>query len=396
MAPGSGVATGPLSGTTVIELAGIGPGPFCGMLLADMGADVICVERPVGDAAAGRPDVVNFRGRRSIGIDLKHRQGVEIVLQMCRDADVLIEGFRPGVAERLGVGPEQCRQANAGLVYGRITGWGQDGPLSTLAGHDINYIALSGALHGIGRKNSPPVAPLNLIGDGGGGMLLALGVVSALVERGRSGRGQVVDASMVEGSALLTSVFFGLQAQGLCGVYPGENYLGGAAPFYEVYETRTEAGQEKQFISVGALEQKFYRRLVTLVGLAQEESYPQGSTEEWTARKERMRLLFLSKTRDEWCRIFDGEDVCFAPVLSLREAPEHPHNKARGSYVDIGGIVQPAPAPRFSRSRPCIPSAAREPGQDTDEILRACGLSPERIDRLRQSGAVFGPSQASG
>lgn len=396
MAPASAGKAGPLSGTTVIELAGIGPGPFCGMLLADMGADVICVERPVRDAAAGRPDVVNFRGRRSIGIDLKHRQGVEIVLQMCREADVLIEGYRPGVAERLGVGPEPCRRANAGLVYGRITGWGQDGPLAALAGHDINYIALSGALHGIGREGAPPVAPLNLVGDGGGGLLLAFGIASALVERGRSGQGQVVDASMVEGSALLASVFFGLHAQGLCGVYPGENYLGGAAPFYDVYETRTEAGQEKQFISVGALEPKFYRRLVTLAGLAEDECHPQGSTEQWPARKARMRALFLSRTRDEWCRIFDGADACFAPVLSLREAPDHPHNKARGSFVDIGGIVQPAPAPQFGRSRPGLPAAAPEPGQHTDEILRACGFSPERIDRLRRDGAVFGPSRASG
>lgn len=389
MAPARSGATGPLSGTTVIELAGIGPGPVCGMLLADMGAEVICVERPPGGTAAGRPDVVNFRGRRSIGIDLKHRQGVEIVLQLCRDADVLIEGYRPGVAERLGVGPEPCRQANAGLVYGRITGWGQDGPLAARAGHDINYIALSGALHGIGRENHPPVAPLNLVGDGGGGFLLAFGIVSALVERGRSGQGQVVDASMVEGSALLASVFFGLHARGLCGVYPGENYLGGAAPFYDVYETRTEAGQEKQYISIGALEPKFYRRFVTLAGLTDEDCYPQDSTEKWPARKARMRTLFLSRTRDEWCRIFDGEDVCFAPVLSLREAPDHPHNKARGSYVDIGGIVQPAPAPRFSRSRPGPPAAAPEPGQDTDDILRARGFSPDRIGRLRRDGVVF-------
>lgn len=360
------------------------------MLLADLGAEVVCVERPVENSSAIRPDAVNFRGRRSIGIDLKRREGAEVVLQMCRTADVLIEGNRPGVAERLGVGPEQCRAGNSRLIYGRITGWGQDGPLASTAGHDINYIALSGALHGIGRKNDLPVPPLNLVGDGSGGLLLALGVVSALVERSNSGQGQVVDASMVDGSALLASVFFGLQAQGFCGLYPGDNYLGGAAPFYDVYQTRTEAGQEAQYISIGALEPKFYERLINLTGLQKRDFYPQETVEEWPARKARLRELFLSKTRDEWCRLFDNEDVCFAPVLSMREAPCHAHNRARESYIEVGGIVQPAPAPRFSRSQSAIPVAARVPGQDTDEILGERGFSRKRIDQLKESGVIFG------
>ncbi len=390
MTVGKRMASGPLAGMTVVELAGIGPGPFCGMLLADMGAEVICVERPVENSSTSRPDAVNFRGRRSIGIDLKRREGVEIVLQMCRAADVLIEGYRPGVAERLGVGPEQCRNGNPGLIYGRITGWGQDGPLASIAGHDINYIALSGALHGIGRENDLPVPPLNLVGDGGGGLLLAFGIVSALVERSKSGQGQIVDASMVEGSALLASVFFGLHAQGFCGLAPGDNYLGGAAPFYEVYETRTEADQEAQYISIGALEPKFYERLISLTGLQKQDFFPQEKVDEWPARKARLRDLFLSKTRDEWCRLFDDNDVCFAPVLSIREAPYHAHNRARESYIEVGGIVQPAPAPRFSRSQAAMPTAARTPGQDTDEILSERGFSRERIDQLKEKAVIFG------
>jgi alpha-methylacyl-CoA racemase len=382
-------STGPLSGTKVIELAGIGPGPFCAMLLADMGAEVISVERPTKNPDAPRDDIVLRRGRRSIVVDLKQADGVEIVLRLCRDADVLIEGFRPGVVERLGLGPDDCQKVNPALVYGRMTGWGQDGPLATTAGHDINYISLSGALHGIGRNGEAPVPPLNLVGDyGGGGMLLAFGIVSALVERGNSGKGQVIDASMLEGSAVLASVFYGMAAQGMCGLHPGENVLGSAAPFYDVYETRTEPGQERQYVSVGPLEPQFYELLVDLGGAQKEDFYPQMDTTAWPARKERLKALFLTRTRDEWCEVFEGTDACFAPVLSINEAPDHPQNRARGSFVDIAGIVQPAPAPRFSRTPSSIPSAPARPGQDTDTLLAEVGIDDAEIERLKDRKVV--------
>lgn len=383
--------SGPLAGIKVIELAGIGPGPFCAMLLADMGAEVISVERPARNPDAARDDVVCLRGRRSIVVDVKQSEGVEIVLGLCRDADVLIEGFRPGVVERLGLGPEECHKVNPGLVYGRMTGWGQDGPLAKTAGHDINYISLSGALHGIGRNGDVPVPPLNLVGDyGGGGMLLAFGVASALVERGGSGKGQVIDASMVEGSALLMSVFFGMHANDMCGLQPGENILGSAAPFYDVYETRTESGQERQYISIGPLEPQFYELLVKLAGLSEGDFYPQMSETDWPARKVQLREIFLSKTRDEWCEVFDGSDACFAPVLSISEAPEHRHNRARQSFVEIDGTVQPAPAPKFSRTQPAVPQPARTPGQDTDTLLLEIGYSEADIQALRQRKVVSG------
>lgn len=383
--------SGPLAGIKVIELAGIGPGPFCAMLLADMGAEVISVERPARNPDAARDDVVCLRGRRSIVVDVKQSEGVEIVLGLCRDADVLIEGFRPGVVERLGLGPEECHKVNPGLVYGRMTGWGQDGPLAKTAGHDINYISLSGALHGIGRNGDVPVPPLNLVGDyGGGGMLLAFGVASALVERGGSGKGQVIDASMVEGSALLMSVFFGMHANDMCGLQPGENILGSAAPFYDVYETRTESGQERQYISIGPLEPQFYELLVKLAGLSEGDFYPQMSETDWPARKVQLREIFLSKTRDEWCEVFDGSDACFAPVLSISEAPEHRHNRARQSFVEIDGTAQPAPAPKFSRTQPAVPQPARTPGQDTDTLLLEIGYSEADIQALRQRKVVSG------
>ncbi|MGI9247693.1 MAG: CaiB/BaiF CoA transferase family protein [Woeseiaceae bacterium] len=381
--------SGPLAGIRVIELAGIGPGPFCAMLLSDMGAEVISVERPGSSTATKKADVVCWRGRKSIVVDVKQAEGVKVVLDLVRDADVLMEGFRPGVVERLGLGPDVCHEVNPGLVYGRMTGWGQDGPLAQVAGHDINYISLSGALHGIGRAGDVPVPPLNLVGDyGGGGMLLAFGIVSALVDKNRSGKGQVIDASMLEGSALLSSVFYGMRAQGLCGVQPGENALGTAAPFYEVYETRTGPGKERQYVSIGPLEPQFYNLLLSLAGLPEEDFHPQQDETAWPRRKEKLRELFLTKTRDEWCDVFAGSDACFAPVLSIDEAPAHPHNLARGSFVEIDGITQPAPSPKFSRTSPSVPRPARTPGQDTKVLLAELGYTPSDVERLKESGVV--------
>jgi len=389
MAAADTTRNGPLAGITVVELAGIGPGPFCAMLLADMGADVISVERPGSSLDTKKADIVCWRGRQSIVVDIKQAEGVEVVLDLVRDADVLMEGFRPGVVERLGLGPDVCQALNPGLVYGRMTGWGQDGPLARAAGHDINYISLSGALHGIGRAGDVPVPPLNLVGDyGGGGMLLAFGIVSALVDKNRSGKGQVIDASMVEGSALLSSVFFGMRAQGLCGLQPGENVLGTAAPYYEVYETRTGPGEERQYVSIGPLEPQFYRLLVSLAELPEDDFHPQHDKVAWPRRKEKLRELFLSKTRDEWCDVFAGTDACFAPVLSIDEAPDHPHNRARGSFVEIDGVAQPAPSPNFSRTQPSEPHAARLPGQDTDGVLQKLGYLADRIEQLKQAGVV--------
>ena len=390
MADADAGKSGPLAGIRVVELAGIGPGPFCAMLLADMGAEVISVERPVHDPGAPREDAVCWRGRRSIVVDIKQAAGVEVVLDLCREADVLLEGFRPGVVERLGVGPEACHRINPGLIYGRMTGWGQDGPLAETAGHDINYIALSGALHGIGRCGDVPVPPLNLIGDyGGGGMLLAFGIATALVERGRSGKGQVIDASMVEGSALLMSVFFSTHAYGLWGLQPGQNILGSAAPFYEVYETRPVPGQERQYISIGPLESKFYDELIERAGLSKEDFYPQMKQADWPARKQRLQQVFLSKTRDEWCQLLENSDACFAPVLSFREAPDHPHNRARGTFGEIDGMVQPLPAPKFSRTVPRVPKAARTPGQDTNQLLLEMGYSNADIEALKRRKVVI-------
>lgn len=383
--------SGPLAGIRVIELAGIGPGPFCAMLLADMGADVVSVERPTGTPDAPRSDAVCWRGRRSIVVDMKQKDGVGIVKRMCREADVLIEGFRPGVVERLGVGPDDCLDINPGLVYGRMTGWGQDGPLAVTAGHDINYISLSGALHGIGRRGDVPVPPLNLVGDyGGGGMLLALGICSALVDKAGSGKGQIVDASMLEGSALLMSVFYGIFAQGQCGTEPGENVLGSAAPFYDVYETKTGRGETRQYVSVGSLEPQFYDQLVTLAGLDPDDFYPQNDESAWPRRKEILSKVFLTKSRDEWCEVFAGSDACFAPVLSIAEAPAHPQNVARGSFVEIEGVVQPRPAPRFDRTPSSEPRAARKPGQDTGAVLSELGYSDAEIAELRARSVVNG------
>lgn len=373
---------GPLAGYRIIELAGIGPGPFCGMMLSDMGAEVIRVDRAAPGASA--PKDVLVRNRRSIAVDLKSPAGVETVLRLCEGADALFEGFRPGVTERLGLGPEDCMGRNPKLVYGRMTGWGQEGPMAQAAGHDINYIGLSGALHAMGRAGERPVPPLNLVGDfGGGGMLLAFGIVCALLEAQRSGKGQVVDAAMVDGSATLMSMFFSFAAQGGFTDQRGTNLLDGGAHFYDTYETK---GGE--YICIGSIEPQFYALLVEKAGLDPETFAPQMDRGQWGDLKAKLAEVFLTKTRDEWCEIMEGTDVCFAPVLSIFEAPEHAHNKARGTFVEIDGLTQPAPSPRFSRTVPEIRGGSRAPGADSEEVLRSFGFSDSEIEGLRAEGAI--------
>jgi alpha-methylacyl-CoA racemase len=364
----------------VLELAGIGPGPFGAMLLADLGAEVLAVERPAAERA-GLP-LLFGRGKRSVTVDLKHPEGPGLVLDLVAAADALVEGFRPGVAERLGIGPEACLARNPRLVYGRVTGWGQEGPLAGAAGHDIDYVALAGALHPIGPAGGPPVPPLNLLGDfGGGGMLLALGVVAALLEAGRSGRGQVVDAAMVDGAALLTTQLHELLAAGLWSDRREANLLDGAAPFYAVYETA-----DGRHLAVGALEPRFYAELLERLGLAAEDLPAQLDRAAWPRLRERLAARFLTRTRDEWCRLLEGTDACVAPVLSLLEAPTHPHNHARSTFIEVAGTPQPAPAPRFSRT-PCPPPSPPA-SSDPAEILVAWGVAPETAARLLASDAV--------
>ena len=379
---------GPLQGITVLEIAGIGPGPFCAMLLADMGADVIRVDR-AGQVMGGDPesppaDVLN-RGRRSIGLDLKNPEGVEALLSLVEQADILMEGFRPGVTERLGIGPDECLARNPKLVYGRMTGWGQEGPYAQAAGHDINYIALAGALDPIGRRGEAPVPPLNLVGDfGGGGMFLAFGMVCALLEAQRSGQGQVVDAAMVDGSAILTTMFHAFRAMGIWNDERGTNLLDTGAHFYDVYET-----SDGKYVSIGSIEPQFYAELLTLSGLGDDPELPhQHDREQWPALKDRLAEIFRTKTRDEWCEIMEHTDVCFAPVLSLGEAPSHPHNVERGTFVEENGVVQPAPAPRFSRTKAEIQRPPAHAGQHTDEVLAQFGFDDDRVAKLRELGAI--------
>jgi alpha-methylacyl-CoA racemase len=373
---------GPLAGVRVVELAGIGPGPFCAMLLADLGAEVLRVDRPAA-ARTSWPTVL-ARGRRSVAVDLKHPDGAGVVLDLVAAADALVEGFRPGVAERLGIGPDACLARNPRLVYGRVTGWGQEGPWRHAAGHDIDYIALAGALHPVGPAGGPPVPPLNLVGDfGGGGMLLALGVVAALLERGRSGAGQVVDAAMVDGAALLTTQFHELLAGGLWRERRGSNLLDGGAPFYGVYETA-----DGRHLAVGALEPQFYAELLRRLGLDAGDLPDQLDRDGWPLLRQRLAALFRTRTLDEWCELLAGTDACVAPVLGLGEAPAHPHNRARGTFADVGGVVQPAPAPRFSRT-PCDPpTPAARPGEHTDRALTDWGVPAEKVARLRATGAI--------
>jgi len=375
---------GPLSGFRILELAGIGPGPFCGMMLADMGADVIRIDRPGGNPSSSAGHTVLFRSRRTAAINLKDPDGVETVLRLCEKADALIEGNRPGVAERLGVGPDACLRRNPKLVYGRMTGWGQDGPLAQTAGHDMNYIALTGALHAIGRRGQAPVPPLNLVGDfGGGGMLLAYGVVCALLHAQRTGEGQVVDAAMIDGAAALMAMFCGLRAQGLFEERRGTNLLDSGAPFYDTYETK-----DGKYVSIGSLEPQFYALLKDTLKLSEADFGLQMNPAEWPAQKEKLAAIFRTRTRDEWCALLEGTDVCFAPVLALSEAPAHPHNVARKTFVEVDGVMQAAPAPRFSRTHPAMPQPARPVGADTRAVLTEAGFTATEIDTLARKRAV--------
>ena len=376
---------GPLTGYRIVEIAGIGPGPFACMMLADMGADVIRLERPTGPRGVDAvPANVSNRSRRSVGVDLKNPDAVELILRLGEGADALIEGFRPGVAERLGIGPDECLTRNPRLVYGRMTGWGQDGPYASMAGHDINYISLGGALAHFGRPGEKPVPPINMVGDfGGGGMLLAFGVVCALLEAKGSGQGQVVDASMVDGTATLMAMIHGLSAMGLWNEEKGTNLIDGGAHFYDAYETA-----DGKYISIGSIEPQFYAELLRLTGLEGEELPHQMDRSQWPALKERLAALFKHKTRAEWCEVMEGTDVCFAPVLTLEEAPLHPHNVARQTFTEVAGVTQPAPAPRFSRTPGEISRPPSAPAADTDEALADWGLSDAEIGKLRSAGAV--------
>jgi alpha-methylacyl-CoA racemase len=376
---------GPLDGVRVVEIASLAPAPFGCMILSDLGADVLRVERPES-CQPGRPAPVDplSRGRRSIGLNLKDPAGVELLLTLVSAADVLVEGFRPGVTERLGFGPEVCAQRNPALIYARMTGWGQEGPLAPTAGHDIDYIAISGALHPIGRAGERPVPPLNLVGDfGGGGMLLAIGVLAALVERQRSGLGQVVDAAMVDGSALLTSFIYGLRARGGWRDERGVNLLDGGAPFYDTYATA-----DGKFVAVGALEPQFYAALLAGLDLADADLPAQLDMGSWPVLRERFAAVFAQRTRDEWAEAFAGSDACVAPVLSPAEVAAHPHNIARRVFADIGGVSQPQPAPRFARTKADQPEQPVTPGADTDAVLGGLGLGKAEIARLRDSGVV--------
>jgi alpha-methylacyl-CoA racemase len=377
---------GPLEGVRLIEIAGIGPGPFAGMLLGDMGAEVIRVERPGGAFIGGNgaPQDLLSRNKRCICVDLKSADGVATVLDLVKSAAGLFEGNRPGVAERLGIGPDACMAVNTALVYGRMTGWGRDGPMARAAGHDINYISLTGALHAMGRAGEKPAIPLNLVGDfGGGGLLLAFGMVCALLEAKTSGRGQVVDAAMIDGASALMASLFGAHQTGWWSDERGTNMLDGGAHFYEVYQT-----SDGRYVSVGAIEPQFYAALLEGLGLAGEALPGQMDASSWPRMKTRFEEIFATKTRDEWVAHFEGKDACVAPVLSLSEAPEHPHNAARGTFVEAFGALHPHPAPRFSRTPAKVETAPSKPGEHTDAILGELGYAREKIEALRAAGAV--------
>jgi alpha-methylacyl-CoA racemase len=376
---------GPLTGVRVVEIASLAPAPFGCMILADLGADVLRVERAERCGPDARvPSDPLSRGRRSIGLNLKDPAATDLLLRLIEDADVLVEGFRPGVAERLGFGPAVCAERNPRLIFARMTGWGQAGPLAATAGHDIDYIAISGALSPIGRAGESPVPPLNLVGDfGGGGMLLAMGILAALVERASSGLGQVIDAAMVDGSALLTSFVYGLRATGGWHDQRGSNLLDGGAPFYDTYAT-ADGG----YVAVGALEPQFYAALLHGLGLAEAGLPGQHDRAGWPLLRERFAAAFAARSRDEWEQIFASTDACVFPVLSMAEAPDHPHATARQAFVEVGGIVQPAPAPRFGRSAAPIPAPPPRPGADTDSVLARLGLPDTEIADLRARGVV--------
>ena len=371
---------GPLHGLRIVEFAGLGPGPFAAMLFADMGADVIRVDRKGGRTPSKAE--VYLRGRSTVAFDLKKPEAVEASLKLIEKADALIEGFRPGVMERLGLGPDVCLKRNPRLVYGRMTGWGQTGPLAKAAGHDINYIALSGALHGIGRKGEKPVPPLNLVGDfGGGALYLAFGIVCAVLEARSSGKGQVVDAAMTDGAASLMSVFYGMISSGLWRDERGVNLLDGGAHFYDTYETK-----DGKWVAIGSIEPQFYRELMEKTGITDPAFAAHMDRDAWPTLKEKLAAVIRTKTRDEWDAIMLGGDVCYAPVLSLVEAPKHPHNIARETFIDIEGVMQPAPAPRFSRTAPDKPHAPKLP--TTEASLKAWGFSAGDVETLKTAEAI--------
>ena len=378
---------GPLAGITIIEIAGIGPGPFAAMSLADMGADVIRVERPDGGLFAAqqdtRLDVLN-RGKRCIGVNLKTTEGVETVLKLAEKADALLEGNRPGVMERLGLGPETCLERNPKLVYGRMTGWGQEGPLAGEVGHDLNYVALTGALHSMGRAGEKPAIPLNLVGDfGGGGLMLAYGMVCALLEASKSGKGQVVDAAMVDGASTLMASTFAANQVGFWSEERGTNVLDSGAHFYEVYETA-----DGKYVTIASVEPQFYAALMDKLGEDAAGMENQWDMANWPELKEKMAVVFKGKTRDEWDAFFDGADICYAPVLSMAEVRHHPHHQARGTFIDDGEVWQPAPAPRFSRTPGEIVRPPAEIGAHSRDILSEFGFDQAQVDALLESGAV--------
>ena len=378
---------GPLSGIKVIEIVGIGPAPFAAMLLADLGAEVIRVDRPGGGGfLRGNGGAFDFlgRNRKSIAVDLKKEEGVETVLRMVDRADGMIEGFRPGVVERLGISPEVCCGRNPRLVYGRMTGWGQEGPWANDVGHDLNYIALTGVLHGIGAAGGPPIVPLNLVGDfGGGGLWLAFGMLAALLECRASGKGQVVDAAMIDGASALAASTFGAAQSGFWSQERGTNLLDGGAHFYQCYET-----SDGKWMSIGSIEPQFYAELIRCLGLDGEELPEQMDQSQWPMMKQRFETIFQRKTREEWCEVFEGHEVCAAPVLSMLEAPDHPHNVARGTFAEFEGARPPAPGPRFSRTPGELHSVAPRVGEHTGEILAAWGFEADEIAELRAAEAV--------
>ena len=381
---------GPLEGVKIVELAGIGPAPFCAMLFADMGAEVVRVDRAANvgtdtdrDGNDARFNLL-IRGRRNIAVDLKNKAGQDATLRLIDRADALIEGFRPGVMERLGLGPDICLARNKRLVYGRMTGWGQDGPIAPIAGHDINYIALSGALATIGEAGGPPVPPLNLVGDfGGGALYLAMGVLAGILSARATGKGQVIDCSMVEGAASLMMMMYGALASGAWVEERGRNRTDGGSHFYHVYETK-----DGEFISVGSIEPQFYQLLLTHTGLEGADLPPQSDRAQWPAMKERFANIFKQKTRAEWVAIMQQTDICFAPVLRMSEAIGHEHNRHRNSFVEIDGIPQPAPAPRFLGTPTRVKSPPARAGEHTDEVLTDWGFSTAEIAALHQSSAV--------
>lgn len=374
------MAQGPLVGVKVVEFAGIGPGPFCGMLLADMGADVVRIDRAEG---RGFPDLAN-RGKRSIALDLKKAEGVEAALSLIDQADALLEGFRPGVMERLGVGPDVALKRNPKLVYGRMTGWGQTGPWSSMAGHDIDYIALTGALHTMGRKGEPPAPPLNLVGDfGGGALYLAMGLLAGIIEARTSGKGQVVDCAMIDGAASLMTMFYGMKAAGMWSPERDPNLLDGGAHFYDTYECA-----DGQWLAIGSIEPQFHALLVKGLGLPDDAFGSYMDRTKWPEFSRRVAEIVKTKSRDDWMKVFDGTDACVAPVLSMDEAPGHPHNAARSTFVEAFGMVQPGPAPRFSRTAGAVNGPPALAGKHSTDVLSSWGVDPEQVKRFVAAGVV--------